>query len=260
MEGVNMRILRNIAVSFSMYSRIPMPQFVWEEEDMKHILLFLPWVGGLIGLFSALVFFFLPLPHRFFYIGIFSLLPLFVTGGFHLDGFMDVEDALHSYQPREKKLLILKDPHIGAFSVIGLLTYLMAWGTAMSYLFYGQRILSGEKILLYCLIFFTARCACALTCLILDTAKKEGMLTMERGNRDKRDIWLLGLQLTAALVTALCLHPLTAIAFSCVLVLFTLYYDRLCRKNFGGVTGDTAGYYVVMLELFLLMAVAGTAG
>ena len=253
-----MRILRNIAVSFSLYSRIPMPQFVWEEEDMKHILLFLPWVGGLIGLFSALVFFFLPLPHRFFYIGIFSLLPLFVTGGFHLDGFMDVEDALHSYQPREKKLLILKDPHIGAFSVIGLMTYLMAWGTAMSYLFYGQTILSGEKILLYCLIFFTARCACALTCLILDTAKKEGMLTMERGKKERSDILLSALQLVLALGCAAWLNPCTALAFLGVTGIFTLYYYRLCRKNFGGVTGDTAGYYIVMLELFLLISTGVT--
>ena len=29
-------------------------------------------------------------------------------------------DALHSYQPRERKLEILKDSHIGAFSVIKL--------------------------------------------------------------------------------------------------------------------------------------------
>ena len=40
--------------------------------------------------------------------------------GFHVDGFMDTMDALHSYQPRERKLEILKDSHIGAFSVIKL--------------------------------------------------------------------------------------------------------------------------------------------
>ena len=45
-------------------------------------------------------------------------IPLLVTGGFHLDGYMDTMDALHSYQKKEKKLEILKDPHIGAFSVI----------------------------------------------------------------------------------------------------------------------------------------------
>ena len=41
-----------------------------------------------------------------------------VTGGFHIDGFMDTMDAFHSYKPREEKLAILKDSHIGAFAVI----------------------------------------------------------------------------------------------------------------------------------------------
>ena len=33
---------------------------------------------------------------------------------------MDVADALSSYRTKEEKLAILKDPHIGAFSVIRL--------------------------------------------------------------------------------------------------------------------------------------------
>ena len=48
--------------------------------------------------------------------------PLLVTGGFHVDGFLDTCDALHSYQSMEKKQEILKDPHIGAFAVLSLLT------------------------------------------------------------------------------------------------------------------------------------------
>ena len=37
---------------------------------------------------------------------------------FHIDGFMDTMDAFHSYKPREEKLTILKDSHMGAFAVI----------------------------------------------------------------------------------------------------------------------------------------------
>lgn len=36
---------------------------------------------------------------------------------------LDTCDALHSYQPRERKLEILKDSHIGAFAVIMLTLY-----------------------------------------------------------------------------------------------------------------------------------------
>ena len=63
---------------------------------------------------------------------------LLVTGGIHMDGYMDTMDALHSYGSREKKLEILKDSHIGAFAVImtvpHLQTYtafLLFWHTEM---------------------------------------------------------------------------------------------------------------------------------
>ena len=45
-----MHILKSIIIAFSMYSKIPMPQFEWKEEDMKHVLCFFPWIGIVIGL------------------------------------------------------------------------------------------------------------------------------------------------------------------------------------------------------------------
>lgn len=44
-----MRIIKSIIVAFSMYSRIPMPQFAWKDEDMKYMLCFFPWVGAVTG-------------------------------------------------------------------------------------------------------------------------------------------------------------------------------------------------------------------
>ena len=40
-----------------------------------------------------------------------------------MDGYMDTMDAFHSYQPKERKLEILKDSHIRAFAVIMLAVY-----------------------------------------------------------------------------------------------------------------------------------------
>ena len=57
------------------------------------------------------------------YAAVGTAIPLLVTGGFHVDGFLDTCDALHSYQPRDRKLEILKDSHIGAFAVIMLALY-----------------------------------------------------------------------------------------------------------------------------------------
>ena len=101
-----MRIIKSVIVSFSMYSKIPMPQFEWKEEDMRYMLCFFPWIGAVIGICLWL---WAVLCEKagigmlaFTTIG--SVIPILITGGFHVDGFMDTMDAFHSYQPREKKL------------------------------------------------------------------------------------------------------------------------------------------------------------
>ena len=43
-------VFKSVTVAFSMYSRIPMPRFRWETEDMRYHLCFFPWVGGVIGI------------------------------------------------------------------------------------------------------------------------------------------------------------------------------------------------------------------
>ena len=129
-----MHIIRGIAVAFSTYSKIPMPQFVWKEEDMRYSMCFFPWIGAVIGAIlwgwfrlSALLGI-----STLAFILISAALPLIITGGFHVDGFMDTMDALHSYQPRERKLEILKDSHIGAFSVIKLAEFGLIYVAALS--------------------------------------------------------------------------------------------------------------------------------
>ena len=108
-----------------MYSKIPMPQFEWKDEDMRYALCFFPWVGAVIG---VLWYLWKWICARFgvgtlCYTVVGTAIPILITGGFHVDGFLDTCDALHSYQPRERKLEILKDSHIGAFAVIMLALY-----------------------------------------------------------------------------------------------------------------------------------------
>ncbi|MBQ4275848.1 MAG: adenosylcobinamide-GDP ribazoletransferase, partial [Lachnospiraceae bacterium] len=115
-----MRIIRSFLIALSMYSKIPVPRCEWKEEDMKYVFIFFPLIGivigGLIYGWNYLCRYFeLPDILR---VCITAAIPIIITGGIHADGFMDTMDALHSYRDKEKKLEILKDPHIGAFSVI----------------------------------------------------------------------------------------------------------------------------------------------
>lgn len=115
-----MTTLRALVIAFSMYSQIPMPQFTWQDKEMKYAFCFFPWVGAAIGGITMFWWWFCGKFSvgnvAFAMIG--TAIPLAVTGGFHVDGFMDTMDAFHSYQPREKKLEILKDSHIDRKSVV----------------------------------------------------------------------------------------------------------------------------------------------
>ncbi|GAB6988266.1 adenosylcobinamide-GDP ribazoletransferase [Paenibacillus pini] len=52
-----------------------------------------------------------------------------LTGGLHLDGWMDTADGLLSYRSRERMLEIMKDSRVGAMGVIACVLLLMLKGT-----------------------------------------------------------------------------------------------------------------------------------
>ena len=117
--------LQTIAVAFAMFSALTVPQFAWNQKNMRYAMCAFPLIGVVIGglwcLCGALP---LPMPAK---AAGFCLIPVWVTGGIHLDGYADTCDALSSYGDREKKLEILKDPHCGAFAVIRLCSYFAAY-------------------------------------------------------------------------------------------------------------------------------------
>ena len=129
--------LCSLAVAFSMYSKIPMPRVEWTKERMEYAMCFFPLIGLVVG---AAYWLFgtacgaLGLGETVFYAGAGTLIPLAVTGGIHMDGYLDTCDALCSYGSREKRLEILKDPHTGAFAVIRCGMYLLGFAAVFSLL------------------------------------------------------------------------------------------------------------------------------
>ncbi len=254
-SGKGMKLIKNLIVAFSLYSQIPMPRFEWTNDDMKHNVIFLPWVGIVIGLISwGLYYLFglveLPLICK---VALYTVVPLIVTGGFHVDGYMDVQDALRSYKSPEEKLQILKDPHIGAFAIIRLAMLGLAWMGALAALVSQDSV---SYIHGYFAIFFIARALAGISNLGLGHAKKTGMLQMETGNSTRIDMIMCILQLGIGIAFMLWLEWVAGVAVALVSGVFFLYYRQMCYKQFGGVTGDTSGYSIVSLERWLLVTLA----
>ncbi len=252
-----MKIFRYLAVSFSLYSKIPMPRFTWREDDMAHSLMFFPLVGAVI---AALIYVLnrapalaaLPVALR---IILTILIPVAVTGGFHLDGFMDTEDALCSFASGEKKLEILKDPHIGAFAVISLVKYLLIYAAAVTAILLSEK--SGtSQVLILGMTFVISRSLSGLTSIMLKKAKKEGMLFNESKNRQTLSKICLCMFLIAALLIMFLSNALCGAAVTVAFALCTVVYRHRAYKEFGGVTGDTAGYFLTVSETFAAVALA----
>ena len=124
------RVWNSFKIACSMYSKIPVPPADWTKENKAYVMCFFPWVGAVIGALTLGVYSLKEWMHQagfgfpdFFFTALLVMIPVWVTGGIHLDGYLDTQDALHSYQSRERKLEILKDPHTGAFAVIAGICY-----------------------------------------------------------------------------------------------------------------------------------------
>ena len=180
-----------------------------------------------------------------------TAIPILITGGFHVDGFLDTCDALHSYQPRERKLEILKDSHIGAFAVIMLTLY-------------GLIFLGGFSEITECRTLvvagagsFLSRVLSGVAVVSFPSAKQEGTLYLFADKAHKRvvktalyaqGILCIGFMMWTSFVTG-------GIAVAAALLTFAYYYYR-SKKEFGGITGDTAGYFVTFCEGCVVVAAA----
>ena len=257
-----MKVLRSTAVAFAQYSRIPVPRFEWREEDMRYSLSAFPLVGAVTGALFCAVF---VLCRRFALPDtaaalLLTAVPLLVTGGFHVDGFMDTADALSSYRTKEEKLAILKDPHIGAFAVIKLAICGLVFIASLITLLASEA--APGLIMVMAAVFVLARSLSAVSVLTFRSAKNEGMLYYEASSAaGGRSVNLVFSFIWAALASALMVYygKTAGIAGIAATVLSFVWYKYKSYKEFGGITGDTAGYFVVICETAAAAAAALTA-
>lgn len=244
---------RSFTIAFSMYSRIPMPHVEWDRQSMRYAFCFFPLIGIVNGALLWLWLYFCQIWNigSVLAAAVAVVLPLAVTGGIHLDGFCDTVDALASHQPTEKKLEILKDPHIGAFALIGCCCYLI-----MQFGLWAQYQFEPYTALILSLSFVLSRAMSGFAVVTFPCAKTSGLAAGFSNAAQKNCVR------TVMIIYALCvvglmlyLNPfvggMTILAAAAVYV----WYWNMSNKEFGGITGDLAGWFLQMCELVMLISV-----
>ena len=180
---------------------------------------------------------------------LFCLVPVAVTGGIHLDGYADTSDALSSYGDREKKLEILKDSHCGAFAVIRLCCYFAAYfGLCGSVRF------TPRAGLCWTLALVLERALSGFAVAAFPLAKDTGLAHTFATAADKQTVCRFLCGLSALLVLALTALGGGGLAAAALLALWRYYF--VAKKQFGGITGDLAGWFLQRAELWMLAALA----
>ncbi len=238
-------------IAFSMYSKIPMPKADWEKENMRYMMCFFPFIGVVEG---ACMFLWSKVA-AWLQAGdvmrscVYVLIPVLVTGGIHLDGLLDTADALSSYQPRERKLEILKDSHAGAFAVITACCYFLAAIGVWSEI-------TGEQVLVLAGSYVLSRCFSGLAVATFPCAKRSGTVAMFSDAAQKKCVMVSMYLLMALSALYMCLTDmkLGVAAILGAILSFGAYY-RISMKQFGGITGDLAGFFLQICELIIAIAV-----
>ncbi len=234
-----------------MYSRIPMPRFEWNENAVRYVMCFFPAVGAAVGaaLFAAAYIMRSLGAGDILYSAVMTAIPVIITGGIHMDGFIDTSDALASYGDRKKRLSILKDSHVGAFALI--------WSSVYFILAFGiWSETDTADVLMISAGCVLSRTLSGLSVIMLPTAKDTGLAAMFSGAAQKRcTIVVLLCWLAACAAAVLLIDPKRGAAMLLSAAVIFLIYRRISIKSFGGITGDLAGWFLQLCELGILAAV-----
>ena len=159
----------------------------------------------------------------------------------HLDGYADTCDALSSYGDREKKLEILKDPHCGAFAVIRLCSYFAAYLALCVCVDFTPRV--G---LCWTLALVLERALSGLAVASFPMAKNTGLVHTFATAADRTTVRRVLMVLAALLSAALLALGGWALVLAALLVFAR--YHVVSDKQFGGITGDLAGWFLQKAE------------
>ena len=234
------RLLYGFAMCQSMFCAIPFPGNLWDEKARGQMLLFLPVVGLEIGGIWAVLAWLVRLLRLPSLVSglILCACPFVLTGFLHLDGFMDVTDAVKSCRDLEKRRAILKDSHVGSFAVIGLCLLMLTQFALLA----SVPETADWRILI--LIPAVSRCCSALAVKGLPPMAASQYAAQEK---NKAHQWILAGMLAAFLAAGFLLCGKYGFALLGCLAGYALALHR-GYKSLEGMNGDISGYALTVGE------------
>ncbi len=240
--------MRSLQIAFGLMTTLPVKlPGDWSAGDSGRASVWYPFVGLVIGALAWLAWKATMLFFPSFVAGALTLIVWVVlTGGLHLDGLADCCDGFFASASVERRLEIMKDPHVGAFGAIGLILVLFLKAAALASLA-SLTSISGLSILLAASL---ARW-CILLAGLFPLARPLGSgmgADFIAGFRRSFIFWgaLMPLTIAIFLGTRGVLSALAGVG-AAVLI------SRFAKSRIGGVTGDVFGMIIELVEIVVLL-------
>ena len=167
-----------------------------------------------------------------------------LTGALHMDGLMDMADALFSHRDRERKLEIMKDSRSGAMAVVVAILLILAKFTAIKEI---------ANPLVYIVIPAYARFGLVWSMKTMPYVRSEGTGKMFFDGTNST--WLI--QIVPIIAISLFLGLKVAIAVAVCFIISVLVLQKWYRSQIGGITGDLLGAQCELTEVAMLFVCAG---
>ena len=232
----------------SMFTVLPAPRVAWNNELAPLRTACLPLAGLLIGaLWLGIAYLARWLLPQVLSAAVIAAAPMALTGFMHIDGFMDTADALMSWRDRAEKLRILKDVHAGSFAVIL---------AAIALLFQFAACMSADRLFSLLLIPVISRAGSAW-CVLRLPALGHSQYAQNEQMRILKSLSCIVAAIGAlALLLMLIFGGWRSLIVGAAVAGGYAFAMRRCVKALGGVSGDLAGFSLVIAELCGLIALA----
>lgn len=245
-------IINSFIIAVAMYSKIPMPRVEWNQKNMKYTLCFFPVIGIVIG---ALLYGWSKVCEEFGFgqvcfalVG--TVIPVVVTGGIHLEGFLNTVDALHSHAKKEKKFEVLKDLHVGTFAVIAAICFFMLYAVGLTLIW------KKNQLLFLGLSYVISRILSGMSYVWFPSAKEDGVMHSFATAAHKRTVKVVLVTLLAlTIISAVLIQPVIGAVMALAAMWVWTYYFYMSKKQFGGITGDLTGYFICLCEVSCVLVI-----